>query len=229
MGAQCANVYSAPMAVCIRSSGRVYRRRWIRRASSGGSRQPIVATRLSYEAVQITDTTQLGPLLQSINSELCALMTRDLSLVGMGTTVVGLILNDDHLIWFNIGDSRLYRHCDGALSQISIDDVADAPWSKESSYQRRSHIITQCLGGDTVAQRLYPHVGTEVLAVPSRWLLCSDGVTDMIDIDTMAACMDAADLDTVSMLIELAMQAGGEDNISIILVSVCSDVGAESS
>jgi serine/threonine protein phosphatase PrpC len=184
-----------------------------------------VATRLSQEVVHIANPEKLGAFLQTINSELYDLMSRDASHIGMGTTVVGVVLNRDHLIWFNIGDSRLYRHRNGFLRQISIDDVPDAVKSERLSSRRQSHAITQSLGGTKTIQRLNPHVAMEDLAVPSRWLLCSDGITDMVDIDAMEACMAASDLEAVSKLVELAMQAGGEDNISIIILSVAPDIG----
>jgi serine/threonine protein phosphatase PrpC len=56
--------------------------------------------------------------------------------------------------------------------------------------------------------------------MPSRWLLCSDGLTDMINIDALEACMAAADLEAIEQLFQLAMAAGGEDNISIMVLSV---------
>jgi serine/threonine protein phosphatase PrpC len=171
-----------------------------------------VVKRIEEESLHIRDAAQLAEALEKINTEMYGLMTLDRSCAGMGTTIAGLLLRPTRLVWFNIGDSRLYRHGSGGLSQVSVDDV---PRQK-----RRNHVITQSLGGTETVQQLWPHAGDCDLPVPSRWLLCSDGLTDMVDTDAMEVCMAASDLDAVSKLFELAMRRGGEDNISIIVVSI---------
>ena len=65
-----------------------------------------------------------------------------------------------------------------------------------------------------------PHIGEAVLAAPARYLLCSDGLTDMLDDAAIADCLTLPDADAVAQLFERAMRAGGMDNISIVLVSV---------
>ena len=65
-----------------------------------------------------------------------------------------------------------------------------------------------------------PDIGAEDLAVPSRWLVCSDGLTDMLGDTDIARCLEDHDEEAARKLFEAAMVAGGVDNISLILASV---------
>ena len=148
--------------------------------------------------------------LGQINAELYETMRAVPSLLGMGTTVVGLLLSASRALWFNVGDSRIYRYRGGRLAQLSMDDVPPG---------RRTGLITQTLGGSAVFLPIAPHIGEDDLLLPSRWLLCSDGLTDMVDDDEIERALAAGDEDAVGHLFAAAMQAGGTDNISIVLVS----------
>jgi serine/threonine protein phosphatase PrpC len=149
--------------------------------------------------------------LAAINVELYDTMAAAPAFRGMGTTAVGLLLTPSQAIWFNLGDSRIYRQRYGQLEQRSTDDVP---------LGQRSGIITQCLGGSPTFTRISPHIGAEDLTVPSRWLLCSDGLTDMLPEEIIVSMMEGDDEQAVRDLFTLAMEAGGDDNISIIVVSV---------
>ena len=149
--------------------------------------------------------------LGTINAELYQSMAADRSLLGMGTTVVGLLVTARRVVWFNVGDSRLYRVRGGELVQLSVDDVPPGP---------RSGMITQTLGGAPAFMPISPHVGAADLSPPSRWLLCSDGLSDMLADAEIERAMASSDEDALRALFTQAMQAGGVDNISIIVASV---------
>jgi serine/threonine protein phosphatase PrpC len=171
------------------------------------------ARRLAGPDRRLTDAASVVAALHEIDAALYRAMQADANLRGMGTTVVGLALAP-RLTWFNVGDSRLYRAGSGSggLAQLSIDDVPPGP---------RSGLITQTLGGVWPPQEpIAPHVGEEVFAAPARYLLCSDGLTDMLDDAAIADCLTLPDADAVAQLFERAMRAGGMDNISIVLMSV---------
>jgi serine/threonine protein phosphatase PrpC len=161
------------------------------------------------------ETDCIAALLGEINADLYAAMRRDRSLLGMGTTVAGLVLSAGHALWFNVGDSRIYRERGGRIEQLSIDDVPPGP---------RSGIITQTLGGGVSFVPVAPHIGVERLSEPgslprARWLLCSDGLTDMLDDAEIERALAASDEEAVGALFAAAIAAGGHDNISIVLVS----------
>jgi serine/threonine protein phosphatase PrpC len=145
-----------------------------------------------------------------INAELYQTMKAVPALRGMGTTVAGLLLTATRAVWFNVGDSRIYRERNGRLAQLSIDDVPPGP---------RSGIITQTLGGASTIVPIAPHFGEEDLVLPSRWLICSDGLSDMLGDAEIECAMAASDEDALRALFTAAMAAGGADNISIVVVS----------
>jgi serine/threonine protein phosphatase PrpC len=190
--------------------------------AAGDVASRLAVQHLSENAAGLTDADDVVALLRDINARIFAEMDKDPATRRMGTTVVGLVLLHDRVVWFNVGDSRLYRHRNGFLRQISVDDVpavvraaADA-----GARMRLSHQIIQSLGGAPTFQTVEPHVEADELPVPSRWLLCSDGLTDMIDIDGIEACMAGTDREAVDALFECAMRAGGHDNVSLVIVSV---------
>jgi len=157
------------------------------------------------------EPVDVGAVLAAINGELYQAMAGSPSFLGMGTTVVGLLLTASRALWFNVGDSRLYRCRDGRLAQLSIDDVPSGA---------RDGKITQALGGSRAFAPVAPHIGEGDLVLPSRWLLCSDGLTDMMDHAAIEHAMQLDDEAAVRLLFTQAMDAGGADNISIIIASV---------
>jgi serine/threonine protein phosphatase PrpC len=181
----------------------------------GGHRAGEVASRhaarqLARAGAALASVDGVQEMLRRIDNELYAAMAQDAGCAGMGTTIAGLVLGE-RLIWFNVGDSRLYRFRDGDFAQVSVDDTPPG---------LRSGLITQSLGGALQPQPVRPHVGEEELSVPSRFLLCSDGLTDMLDDGDIADCLRLPDADAVAQLFDRAVRAGGADNVSIVVVSV---------
>lgn len=149
---------------------------------------------------------------------------------GMGTTAVGLIAVEDngHDYWFafNVGDSRLYRSFHGDLEQISVDHSlvqelfeAGAITQEQRRDHPRANVVTRVLGTEP------PPMPDYWLRAPQpgeRFLLCSDGlsneVTDPVIEATLAAGEDART--TAEQLVELALTAGGRDNITAVVVDV---------
>ena len=135
-------------------------------------------------------------------------------LEGMGTTLVGVrIRADGTAAFFNVGDSRAYRLVEGYLGQVSVDDRPAVATPANRG------VVTQHLGaGPAVA--LDPHVHEARLVHGDRLLLCSDGLHDMVDDDRIAACLRLPALEAVPALVAAALDAGGEDNVSVVLVDV---------
>ncbi len=167
--------------------------------------------RLAAEPFAGSEASAVAGVLAAINAELYQTMAADRSLRGMGTTVAGLLLSAARVLWFNVGDSRVYRYRDGSLQQLSTDHVPPGA---------RSSIITQSLGGALAFTAIEPDIGADDLAVPSRWLVCSDGLTDMLSDADITRCLEDDDEEAARKLFEAAMVAGGVDNISLILASV---------
>jgi serine/threonine protein phosphatase PrpC len=148
---------------------------------------------------------------------------------GMGTTVIAVGLTRDgegvtSPTLFHVGDSRAYQLRDGALRQLSDDHSVAEEWVRmgrltpeEAAVHPRRHQLTRGVGvEDTIA--------IDVLSLHAepgdRILLCSDGLSNELDNDTLArlASVPFTLDEAVAQLVETAKQAGGRDNISAVLM-----------
>ncbi len=146
---------------------------------------------------------------------------------GMGTTLIGVILEDKHLAVVNVGDSRLYRIRNGSLKQVTLDHTLVAEQqrlgrlTKEQARRHpQRHILTSALGiSETPRIDLYrPKVIPKDL-----YLICSDGLNDMLDDEEILTIIQSIkDKSLFKIGLSLVLQAnlaGGLDNITVILLS----------
>lgn len=155
--------------------------------------------------------------IRSVNWAIYDEMQRDQSLLGMGSTVAGAALLDYQICWFNVGDSRIYLFRNNELRQLSTDHV---PREDTAEWPRRSHMLTQSLGGDYFPSDVWPAFSRIDFANDDILLLCSDGLTDVVD-DTTIAQVLARHLTTsvtARVLVDLALHGGGPDNVSVVIV-----------
>jgi protein phosphatase len=146
---------------------------------------------------------------------------------GMGTTlVVGLFTNNKLLVG-HIGDSRMYRLRNEVLSQITVDHSllqeqirSGLITAEQAKYSVKKNLVTRALGVD-------PEVDLEVnefeVEVNDIYLVCSDGLSDLVDDITIESALNklSSDLDcSAKALVQLANDSGGSDNISVILIKV---------
>jgi protein phosphatase len=140
----------------------------------------------------------------------------------MGTTVVGLVrVEGDFMLWFHVGDSRLYRWRDSMLKCLTLDHSAHAEWVKNGMHgpEPRKNIITRAIG---------PFPSTSVEIKWEKWLqgdvyiLCSDGLTDMLMDEKIVQILNSEKNvdDIASRLIHAANDAGGKDNTSVVVCRV---------
>lgn len=181
-----------------------------------------VAHRLSAAMDRLGDDERaVADCLQQINADMYTAMRADLRQIGMGATVAGLIITAERIIAFNIGDSRIYRRHKRKLLQLSIDDTPEALYP-ELTTGFRSHVVTQCLGGLETDRGIVPHTITQPVEPGGMYLLCSDGLTDMLTVTDMQISLSKNLAQTVNKLFNGAMSLGGEDNISIIIIKIAS-------
>ena len=150
--------------------------------------------------------------------------------IGMGTTLVGLAVvhdgADEHWLIFNIGDSRLYRFADGDLAQVTVDHSeiqelveSGSVTSAEALTHPQRNVITKALGS-------VPAPIADLWLVPrlagERYLLCSDGLSNELRDDDIAAVFGRAlpPQETAAELVRQALEAGGRDNVTVIVVEV---------
>ena len=164
------------------------------------------------------DEAGVAALLRAANAALFDLMREQPRLSGMGTTVAGLSLTRTQVIAFNVGDSRVYRIEDGRLVQLSTDDTPGPKLADGRTAAMTTSLITQSLGGSHELVGIEPHVVSARFEDGARYLICSDGLTDLLDRTTMEELLDRDDAASAEALFEAAMARGGHDNISQILL-----------
>jgi len=146
-------------------------------------------------------------------------------LAGMGTTLTLAVLNPDGTAQFgHVGDSRAYLFRDGELDQVTTDHsyvaqlVASGQLDPDEAHEHpyRS-VLTRAVGLDPTVE-----IDTFTVSLESgdRLLLCSDGLTDMLTDDVIGSILGAADdrAATAGALVTAAEEAGGADNISVVLI-----------
>jgi PPM family protein phosphatase len=180
-----------------------------------------VAERLSRRAAEATDEAAMAQLLHEANDELFGLMNETAVWYGMGTTVAGLAVAPSGVLVFNVGDSRVYRIETGGLVQLSTDDTPGPKLPDGRTAVYTSSIISQVLGGygpDQPGEQIDPHVLSEPLTDGARYLVCSDGLTDLLDLRAIEQLLDDDEQASTPALFEAAIARGGDDNVSLILV-----------
>jgi protein phosphatase len=201
----------------------------------GGHQGGEVASDLALNTLETTFTepTTEGLLeaARDANAAVYQRGTGDPELHGMGTTLVAIAPTDgaDAVAWINIGDSRLYLLRDGELTQISEDHslVQEAVRAgdlspEEAQVHPQRNIVTRALGLDPDAVI----DGDRIDCVSGdRYLLCSDGLYDYVEDARIAATLRRLDdpNEAARELVRLANEAGGRDNITIVIVDAASD------
>jgi protein phosphatase len=150
---------------------------------------------------------------------------------GMGTTLVGLAIAEsegghDRFLVFNIGDSRCYRARPGELERLTHDHslvqhLVDAHviTPDEAREHPRRNVITRSLSGDPVLDVeswfMQPDRG-------DRYVICSDGVTDELTDDEVAAAIGGVDDPQVAAdaVLSAALDRGGRDNVTVVVLDV---------
>ncbi|MDD9369811.1 MAG: Stp1/IreP family PP2C-type Ser/Thr phosphatase [Acidimicrobiales bacterium] len=159
----------------------------------------------------------------------------DPELTGMGTTLVALAVveheDDEVLAIANVGDSRCYRYSAAELDQVTTDHslVADLVREgslspEEAAVHPQRNIVTRVLG-------VYDHIPVDVFAVDpqhgDRYVLCSDGLFNEVPEPAIAATLRSRrdPAEAAEELVRLAVEGGGRDNVTVVVVDVVDDGG----
>jgi serine/threonine protein phosphatase PrpC len=169
--------------------------------------------------------------LRALNRELHEFGLARPELRGLGATIAGLAWGPDGLLAFNVGDARVYRFNGDFLQPLTKDDslhqVLVEAGQAQGERSAAQHTVLQCLGGRPDYAEIEPHVHPVRLRGPARFLVCSDGITDMLDADALeAAARGGATCEACARVIyEAALAAGGADNLSVIVADVAPVAG----
>lgn len=152
----------------------------------------------------------------------------DPRLQGMGTTLTALLIHKDRAHLAHVGDSRAFRYRDGRIEQVTEDHswiaeqvragVMSEAEARESKFR---HIITRSVGFER-------EVDIDILGVSVSagdcFLLCSDGMSNYVEADELARIMSTTYYRKVpQLLVDLANDRGGDDNITVVLVYIAND------
>jgi serine/threonine protein phosphatase PrpC len=151
---------------------------------------------------------------------------------GMGTTLVVAVFRDTRLLLGHVGDSRAYRLRGGRLLQLTRDhsllqEQIDAGLitAEQAAFSTNKNLVTRAVGvEDTVLLETHLHE----VQPGDLYLMCSDGLSDMLDDATLGQLLqgDESLEDAASALVEAANEAGGKDNIAVILARAAGDTPA---
>ena len=152
--------------------------------------------------------------LESINNYIASKGRADEQYKGMGTTLVCLAYYNNEFYSLNCGDSRLYRFRDHQLAQLTTDHSL----SNLEGDEKRSNIITNCIGGGSKSSFIDMVTMTNEIMPKDVYLLCTDGLTDMLSDKAISELLEgAADANT---LCSAAIEAGGIDNVSCCVITI---------
>ncbi len=195
----------------------------------GGARAGEVASQIAIETFQQgldgagSPEERLAERAREANRRIYERSRAESGREGMGTTLTAVYLDDTQVAIAHVGDSRAYLYRDGALSRLTQDHslvdelVRQGKLTEEQAAEHpQRSIITRALGPE-------PDVTPDTFTYPVRsgdeLLLCSDGLTSMISEEVMTTVLGSAgSLDEAArMLIAQANEAGGRDNITVVL------------
>lgn len=150
------------------------------------------------------------------NAEVARRAAEDPSRRGMGTTLTAMLRSGDQAALVHIGDSRAFRLRDGQLRQMTEDHVMGKLVSNAGAL---APVLTRYLDGRPDRS---PDLGLRELRPGDRYLLCSDGLSPIVpSVSIRGVLVAAADPgEAVRQLVALAEEAGGPDNVSVIVIDV---------
>ena len=199
----------------------------------GGAQAGEVASRLAAAVLQEANGEELteeriAELIQEANRRVFQRSNEDVATSGMGTTMTVALVDGpgESIVVGHVGDSRAYRVRDGELEQLTEDHslVGELLRSgrlsaEEAEMHPQRSVITRAIGTE-------PDVDVDTFTVPMRpgdlFLLCSDGLTDMVPDREIHSLLDGSDdLEAAARaLVDAANEAGGEDNITVVLFRI---------
>jgi len=196
-------------------------------AQAGELASNLAAAALRDEGSRGGGEERVDELIQEANRRVYERQTQDSSATGMGTTMTVALVEDGHVAIGHVGDSRAYLIRDRRLEQLTEDHslVAElvrsgklSPEEAEGHPQRS--VITRALGTD-------PDVDVDTFSVETKpgdlFLLCSDGLTAMVDDETILREVERnrGDLTAASKaLVKAANKGGGDDNITVVFFEI---------
>ena len=193
----------------------------LRRALADGERHGSRARSREVRAALVVE------LVRRANQGVRKSAARDEQLSGMGTTLVMALLGPNYLTAAHVGDSRLYRLRGSGLERLTEDHSMVQEMvgrgqmnARQAAMSRHRNVITRALG---IAQDVTVDVAHHEIAPGDIFMLCTDGLTNMVPESEIAAALSAHAhcLETAAKnAVNLAIARGGRDNVSVVLLRI---------
>jgi protein phosphatase len=202
----------------------------------GGAQAGEVASRLATAALKEAGANgggeqRIADLIQEANRRVYDRSSSDPNTSGMGTTITVALVEDDYVAFGHVGDSRAYLIRNAQMEQLTEDHslvnelLKTGKLSREEAetHPQRS-VITRALGTD-------PDVDVDTFSVQAEsgdlFLLCSDGLTDMVSEESILDVVERNrdDIDgALRALVKAANRGGGQDNITVVAFEIADGV-----
>ncbi|WP_374576418.1 PP2C family serine/threonine-protein phosphatase [Phenylobacterium sp.] len=176
---------------------------------AGGEVASDLAVRiLEAQAADLADREAVTALVQAANRRIYEAADRVPELRGMGTTIAAAVASAAEVLWVNAGDSRIYLVTRSGLRRLSVDHAIGSA-------------LTQALGGADHLTEVVPASGVAPWGPGDRILLCSDGLTDVVDDAELEAVLQAGRDDVVAArdLLRLTRDRGAPDNVTLLIAT----------
>ena len=179
---------------------------------SYGEMAAFIAQKVSEAILEKYPGCNLKKLLIEVNTQICKYMSEN-DIKSMGTTAVILRIKEDSVEISNVGDSRAYRISNNNIEQISKDHAMEIGSKR---------VLTQNLGIPENEMVIEPYYICGKAVNDDIFLLCSDGLTDMVSDEQILYVVNNNAFEEVGeLLLNEAMKNGGKDNITIVLCKIC--------
>jgi PPM family protein phosphatase len=210
----------------------------------GGQAAGDLASAVAVQTVRRLDRPPEGDLLEALagathraSDRLSELVDEDAELEGMGTTLIAMVFEaadggPDRLQIAHVGDSRAYLLRGGQIEQLTKDhtfvqslvDEGRISAAEARTHPHRSLILKALQGGHTVDPDLF----SLDVAVGDRILLCSDGLSDYVDVEVIGAALGDGSIEMAATnLVRMALEARTTDNVTCVVAEVVPDEDAD--
>ncbi len=179
-------------------------------------------TQISFEDLKF----HIQQSIEQVNASVYKLSRAETQLKGMGTTLCCLQFHHQGVIYAHVGDSRIYRFRKKKLEQLTNDhslvrELIDLGQIDEDQVPEflYKNIITKAIGTEPTVS---PTVQTSKIVLGDTYLMCTDGLTDLLSREDIEAIMSRAPTirDAGKTLVASAKEKGGHDNITVVIIQV---------
>ena len=173
----------------------------------------IAAKKASSIVFKKNSVFDLTEYCKQTNKEICDYAENNL-VSTMGTTAAMLLFSKKEITLCNIGDSKIFRFSGGMLEQISKDHIVISSFGTKP-------LLSQHLGIPPTELLIEPYLSRGRYKSSDKYLICSDGLTDMLSVDEIKAILNIGNPEHITkVLLEKALENGGKDNITLIFLEI---------